>query len=321
SRITFSCQEGYQLNGEEQITCRLDGTWSHPVMPVCVTRSCGDPPNIDNGFAVVRGTGVDDTISYSCHTRQCPSVESRTCLSNGRWSEEDPACDPVVCAVPEAPEHGSCTVGGFVSGSTIRFECKPGFTLVGSATVTCLTDKSWSDRPSNPACDPVVCAVPEAPEDGSWTVDGFVPGSTIRFECKLGFTLVGSATVTCLTDKSWSDRTPSCQQITCPPLRDPEHGTVHYHSTAHYTCNRGYQLFGPGQRTCTDQGTWSDRGPQYRRVWCPEPQAPLQGFVMGTGRQHGDRVRYACSTGYRLIGADDSTCQADGTWSTVSPQC
>ncbi len=116
-----------------------------------------------------------------------------------------------------------------------------------------------------------------------------------------------------------------------------------YHSTAHYTCNRGYQLFGPGQRTCTEQGTWSDRGPQCQSiiyfdlkiylnfeiikpcknlgVWCPEPQAPLQGFVMGTGRQYGDRVRYACSTGYRVIGADDSTCQADGTWSTVSPQC
>jgi Sushi repeat (SCR repeat) len=42
---------------------------------------------------------------------------------------------------------------------------------------------------------------------------------------------------------------------------------------------------------------------------------------MGTGRQYGDRVRYACSAGYRLIGADDSTCQADGTWSTASPQC
>jgi hypothetical protein len=42
---------------------------------------------------------------------------------------------------------------------------------------------------------------------------------------------------------------------------------------------------------------------------------------MGTGRQYGDRVRYACSTGYRLIGADDSTCQADGIWSTASPQC
>jgi CUB/sushi domain-containing protein len=68
SRITFSCQEGYQLNGEEQITCRPDGTWSHPAMPVCVTRSCGDPPNIDNGFAVVRGTGVGDTISYSYET-------------------------------------------------------------------------------------------------------------------------------------------------------------------------------------------------------------------------------------------------------------
>ncbi|EFX63084.1 hypothetical protein DAPPUDRAFT_119550, partial [Daphnia pulex] len=66
SRITFSCQEGYQLNGEEQITCRPDGTWSHPA--VCVTRSCGDPPNIDNGFAVVRGPGVGDPISYSYQT-------------------------------------------------------------------------------------------------------------------------------------------------------------------------------------------------------------------------------------------------------------
>ncbi|XP_046639360.1 E-selectin-like [Daphnia pulicaria] len=236
----------FQLNGEEQITCRPDGTWSHPAMPICVTRSCGDPPNIDNGFAVVRGTGVGDTISYSYETgHRLSGVESRTCLSNGRWSAEDPACDPVVCAVPEASEHGSWTNGGFVPGSTIRFECKPGFTLVGSATVRCLTDKSWSDRP------------------------------------------------------------PSCQQITCPPLRDPEHGIVQltnwisdnqelnnqqlavgYHSTAHYTCNRGYQLFGLGQRTCTDQGTWSDRGPKCQRVWCNEPQAPLQGFVMGTGRQY-----------------------------------
>lgn len=42
---------------------------------------------------------------------------------------------------------------------------------------------------------------------------------------------------------------------------------------------------------------------------------------MGTGRQFGDRVRYACSAGYRLIGADDSTCLADGIWSALSPQC
>lgn len=42
---------------------------------------------------------------------------------------------------------------------------------------------------------------------------------------------------------------------------------------------------------------------------------------MGTGRQYGDRVRYACSSGYRLNGSADSTCLASGDWSTTTPQC
>ena len=42
---------------------------------------------------------------------------------------------------------------------------------------------------------------------------------------------------------------------------------------------------------------------------------------MGTGRQFGDKVRYACSAGYRLNGADESQCQASSTWSTTVPQC
>ena len=103
----------------------------------------------------------------------------------------------------------------------LNFTCVSG---IGNEFRICLSNGLWSGE--DPACDPVVCPVPEAPEHGSWIVGGFVPGSTIRFECQPGFTLVGSATLTCLTDKSWSDRPPSCQQITCPPLRDPEHGTV-----------------------------------------------------------------------------------------------
>ena len=67
-------------------------------------------------------------------------------MSNGLWSGEDPACDPVVCPVPEALEHGSWTVCGFVPSSTIHFECQPGFALIGSAIIICLMDKSWSDR-------------------------------------------------------------------------------------------------------------------------------------------------------------------------------
>lgn len=42
---------------------------------------------------------------------------------------------------------------------------------------------------------------------------------------------------------------------------------------------------------------------------------------MGTGRQFGDKIRYACSVGYYLDGAGESLCQASGNWSTSPPQC
>lgn len=39
-----------------------------------------------------------------------------------------------------------------------------------------------------------------------------------------------------------------------------------YRSIAHYKCDTGYQMFGPDQRTCTADGTWSDRGPQCQSI-------------------------------------------------------
>ena len=32
--VTFSCNSGYELNGEESITCEATGDWSHP-RPKC----------------------------------------------------------------------------------------------------------------------------------------------------------------------------------------------------------------------------------------------------------------------------------------------
>lgn len=69
--------------------------------------------------------------------------------------------------------------------------------------------------------------MPDVPEHGSWIVGGFVPGAVIRFECQPGFTLVGAASITCLIDKTWTDQPPMCQQVTCPPLKDPDHGKVY----------------------------------------------------------------------------------------------
>lgn len=34
STVTFSCDEGYELDGESKLTCRSDGHWSE-LVPLC----------------------------------------------------------------------------------------------------------------------------------------------------------------------------------------------------------------------------------------------------------------------------------------------
>ena len=54
--------------------------------------------------------------------------------------------------------------------------------------------------------------------------------------------------------------------VDCGPLTDPDNGqvsaaTTTYTSTADYTCNTGYNLFGVDQRNCTAAGTWTSGEP------------------------------------------------------------
>ena len=142
-----------------------------------------------------------------------------------------------------------------------------------------------------------------------------MPSSTIHFECQPGFALIGSAIIICLMDKSWSDRRPttSANFDSNFSVRNKEHErpkelgaseglSVKVNTIKFVKIDFTFRNFRPG-------------------IWCSEPQAPVQGFVMGTGRQYGDRVRYACSTGYKLVGSTESSCQADGAWSNGMPQC
>lgn len=54
--------------------------------------------------------------------------------------------------------------------------------------------------------------------------------------------------------------------INCGELSDPVNGMVDVTSTLHggiarYSCNTGYTIDGPNNRTCGDQGMWSGTEP------------------------------------------------------------
>lgn len=52
--------------------------------------------------------------------------------------------------------------------------------------------------------------------------------------------------------------------------------------------------------------------------WLPPP---VNGHKEGSRYLEGSIVRFGCNNGYSLAGPESSTCQADGKWSTPTPEC
>ena len=58
------------------------------------------------------------------------------------------------CIIPSPPENGyirHAISGTLFAGSTVRFRCNTGYNLIGSHTVTCQADRTWS--PNVPTCE------------------------------------------------------------------------------------------------------------------------------------------------------------------------
>lgn len=56
-------------------------------------------------------------------------------------------------------------------------------------------------------------------------------------------------------------------------------------------------------------------------VSCGWLAPPANGHKEGLRYLEGAVVRFGCNEGYSLAGPESSTCQADGKWSTPTPEC
>ncbi|XP_064386214.1 sushi, von Willebrand factor type A, EGF and pentraxin domain-containing protein 1-like [Halichondria panicea] len=88
---TFTCDNGYTLNGGSTRTCGSDGVWSGSA-PTCQI-SCGPPPSITNGSpGQPTSTMIGGEATYTCDTGYLLiGSETITCLSTGNWSSS-PSC-------------------------------------------------------------------------------------------------------------------------------------------------------------------------------------------------------------------------------------
>ncbi|XP_055511020.1 C4b-binding protein-like [Leucoraja erinacea] len=339
STVTYRCIPGFKLKDgtSPKITCNSNLTWS-PLQTTCERKSCGSPGEILNGRYNATGNEFGDKVTFSCDTGyNLVGRDTRLCEDSG-WSGQVPTCEVVKCSDAPAISNGSVSGRGdsefWEHGMTATYSCKPGYTLIGQAEVTCKADGQWSSSP--PSCRAPGCGKPPHLENGSprdehISQDSFPVGSTVTYRCIPGFKLEDgtSPKITCNSNLTWSPLQTTCERKSCGSPGEILNGR--YNATGNkfgdqvtFFCDTGYNLVGRDTRLCEDGG-WSGQVPTCEVVKCSDAPAISDGSVSGRGDsefwEYGMTATYSCKPGYTLIGQAEVTCKADGQWSSSPPSC
>ncbi|XP_038044296.1 uncharacterized protein LOC119718996 [Patiria miniata] len=196
--VDVACDDGFTLKGSSRLTCLEDGQWSSG-LPVCAV-DCGYPGDVKNGLLSGSVYLVNYTVAVTCDDGFILKGFSRlTCLEDGQWSSDLPIC-VVNCGYPGDVENGLLSGSVYLVNATVDVACDDGFTLKGSPKLTCLEDGQWSSGLPVCAVKIVNCGYPGDVANGSVSGSVHFVNATVDVACDDGFTLNGSARLTCLED-------------------------------------------------------------------------------------------------------------------------
>uniref|UniRef100_A0A8C0BA79 Sushi, von Willebrand factor type A, EGF and pentraxin domain-containing protein 1 n=1 Tax=Buteo japonicus TaxID=224669 RepID=A0A8C0BA79_9AVES len=347
SKVSLSCDPGFQIVGNSVQRCLNLGQWTRP-FPRCERISCGVPPPLENGFYSAEDFFAGSTVTYHCNSGYYLLGDSRMlCLDNGSWSSISPSClDVDECAVgSDCDEHASC------------------LNTNGSYVCTCIPPYTGDGKK---CAEPVKCRNPGNPEHGHLYGETYSVGSEVTFSCEEGFQLTGMAKLVCMESGEWSHPVPycegvvpgenafcnvycsvfdmgekeilclasgiwnhpppSCEMVTCPSPQNISNGKytltgTTYLSTVSYTCDNGYSLQGPSVLVCASSANWNSTPPACNIVSCGSPPAIKDAVMNGNNFTFGNTVSYTCKEGYTLVGPATIECLASGKWSVNHQQC
>ncbi|XP_060618494.2 sushi, von Willebrand factor type A, EGF and pentraxin domain-containing protein 1 isoform X2 [Anolis sagrei] len=324
AKVTFVCDEGYELIGDASWVCQKTGTWNKKQNPKCVPTKCPEPPLIENQLVLKEIADQVGVVQFSCKEGFILHGASMLkCLSSQQWNDSFPYCQLVLCHRPPYIPFGDSVVSTLHFGSTVTYTCMDGFLLKGVSIISCQEDGTWSFP--LPECIPVECPQPEEIQNGIVDVQGLTYLSTALYNCKPGFELMGNMTVLCGEDGHWLGGKPTCKPIECSKPKEIQNGRysytdLHYRQTVTYSCERGFQLEGQSVLRCLESREWDAEVPSCRPITCDPPQPIENGFVEGADYSYGAMVIYSCIPGFQLSGLAMQTCEESG-WSSVSPVC
>ncbi|NXC38026.1 CFAH factor, partial [Penelope pileata] len=338
SKITFSCLEGFQLIGANEIMC-LNGKWQSP--PYCVEIPCLPPQPVEYADLrlVTQNLKMEREgktfylpcaiLKVACHSGFELKGPSEITCSRGNWSLA-PTCLETPCG--SIPKVANAAAEGrnkekYEPGETIHYQCNEGFQAVGLPEIICRAG-NWS---TPPVCEDVSCgAPPQIPSAyiASTQQQRYLPGARVEYECESDLQIAGVNYVTCL-DGQWSEA-PTCEDMTCEPPPEIAGGKIEGTKkskylpgeTAEYRCWQDYQMTGASTVKCQN-GNWTQlpkcKGESGK---CGPPPDIENGDILSFPRQEyseGATLKYKCPSLYVLEGSPEIRCTG-GRW-TNPPVC
>nr|KAF6414310.1 selectin E [Molossus molossus] len=219
----FDCEEGFELVGPQRLQCTPSGNWDSE-RPRCTAIQCEavrrpDRGRVDCPPSASGRLPAGSSCEFSCEQGFVLKGPTRLqCGPTGQWGSEEPTCEAVRCATLSRPQKGSVScshapAGQFTVQSSCSFACEKGFELRGAAHLECTSQGRWTQEV--PSCQAVRCSRLAAPGKVDMNCSGEpVFGAVCTFACLEGWTLNGSAALTCGATGHWSGVLPTCEAPT-----------------------------------------------------------------------------------------------------------
>ncbi|KAK7079301.1 hypothetical protein SK128_011484 [Halocaridina rubra] len=308
--VRYSCSEGYHLVGRTVINCDSNGLWD-AAPPVCHQIDCGYPASSEHVIIQADDTVYNSKLSFMCdYGYRLEGHDWATCLQSGKWSNELPICEIILCTELSIPVHGRI----------VERE------IMASESLEILQNKKIKHKRGR-GRKSAKQILPEVAEKMYYVDD------EISWECDEGFQLEGEGSATCLLSGEWSSNSPRCRRVSCGPPELPSYASVHgidflYASSVYYTCREGYELQGESVLTCESSGQWNSSPPTCEPVFCgplvlPEHVQVRYVILEHHNKSHsfGSSAFYSCDNGYQLVDSSFQVCESHGQWSGSLPRC
>ncbi|XP_052791742.1 sushi, von Willebrand factor type A, EGF and pentraxin domain-containing protein 1-like [Mya arenaria] len=308
--ITYTCDVGYTMTGNDSGICGSDGSGWSVVTPSCV--QCTPLTNLTSGSISYTSDGQTTVATFSCDAGSTLSgLTTFSCDTSGAWEFEEPECVSCPALPALSVSTGNVTVTSDGEVTTATYQCPDGYVLRGDTNLTCGADGVWNTEPSDCVCEPPT----------------IVEGLTVKFLCDAGYTMVGTSEIACDADGAgWEFVYPNCTKCESAPAVSSgsvELSTDGTQTSAQFLCGVGFSLSGGYTPVCQEDGTWTTSGTTPACVLC----GTLTDISVSTGKvtlsTNGSQsvATYNCPDGYKVKGASILTCGPDGTWDAEPSDC